>query len=100
MKPNTDGRSRVEPALWLAALTLAAAALYLGGLTVFSVWSARSGVPWRDQWTYIEDAKQILAHDWPRLWYCYWGRRYVSVRVINVIVVSLFSRLNSPVVAF
>jgi hypothetical protein len=92
-------RPRIERTLWVAALAALLAAVCLAAVNVFSVWTARTEVPWRDQWTYLEDAKQILAHDWPRLWYCYWGGRYVSVRAITVATVNLFSKLNMPVIA-
>lgn len=84
--------------LWLLAITATAGALYLSGLTVWSVWVTRSQVPWRDQWTYLEDAREILAHHWGRLWYSYWGHRPVIVRLVTLANVRFFSGLNSPVV--
>jgi hypothetical protein len=83
--------------IWAGAGVLAASTLYLNGITVWSVWTARSEVPWRDQWTYLEDAKSILGGAWPRLWYSYWGNRLVMTRLITLLDVRLFSGLNTPI---
>ena len=49
--------------IWSAAGVLVVATVYLNGITFWSVWSARSEVPWRDQWSYFDDAKAIRAED-------------------------------------
>lgn len=82
------------------AFGLTALALYLTGVMVYTVWAAKSEVPWRDQWTFLEDVRRILAHDWGRLWYCYWGARSVAVRVLTLASVEVFGRLNAPSVIF
>jgi hypothetical protein len=92
------GRLRAEKIIWPLALGLVLISLYLSGVTIFSAWTARSEVPWRDQWTFLDDSKQILAHNWGRLWYCYWGGRYVMTRVVTLLSVVLFSKLNSPII--
>ncbi len=83
--------------LWPVAGLLAGIALYLSGITVWTVWIARSEVPWRDQWTFLDDAREILAHRWTRLWYSYWGHRPVMTRLLQVLDIRWFSGLNTPV---
>ncbi len=74
-------------------------ALYLSGLTIWSVWTSRSEVPWRDQWIWLQDARDISAHHWHSLWYPYWGHRPVIARVMALAGVRFFSGLNTPMVA-
>jgi hypothetical protein len=83
--------------IWTAAGCSLALALYLSGLTVWSVWTAKSEVPWRDQWTFLDDARAILAHEWSRLWYTYWGHRPVIARLVTLLDVRWFSGLNTPI---
>jgi hypothetical protein len=73
--------------------------LFLAGITIWSVWTARSEVPWRDQWIFLDDARRIMAHDWGRLWYCYWGHRPVVARLVTLLDVRFFRGLNTPVIA-
>lgn len=56
-------------------------------------------MPWRDQWTYLDDAREIMAHHWARLWYSYWGHRVVISRLVAVLDVRFFAGLSSPVLA-
>lgn len=85
--------------LWPIAWACAALALYLTAVTLWTVWTARSEVPWRDQWTYLDDAREILAHNWSRLWYSYWGHRVVISRLAAVADVRFFDGLSSPILA-
>lgn len=91
--------ARRDRSLWVVAIMLAALAVCLSGLTLWTVWVARSEVPWRDQWTYLDDARAIMAHRWARLWYSYWGHRVVTARVVTLLDVLYFKGLSSPVLA-
>ena len=100
MEPAGNGvGERWNRRLWLVAWALTGIALYLTGLTLWTVWVARSEVPWRDQWTYIDDAREIMAHHWSRLWYSYWGHRIVISRLFAVLDVRFWKTLSSPVLA-
>lgn len=91
--------ARRERWLWVVAIAMAALAVCLTGLTLWTVWVARSEVPWRDQWTYLDDAREIMGHHWARLWYSYWGHRVVTARLVTLVDVLYFRGLSSPVLA-
>jgi hypothetical protein len=84
-----------------AVAVLIAVTAYLNWMTLWTLWTAASEVPWRDQWTYLDDARSILqGHDaLNRLWYCFWGHRLVMTRLITALDVRFFSGLNTPIVA-
>ncbi|MGA2713150.1 MAG: hypothetical protein ABSG41_08580 [Bryobacteraceae bacterium] len=99
MEPAPPAGQR-DRCLWTVAYGLTAIALYLSGITLWTVWTARSEVPWRDQWIYLDDAKEIMAHVWPRLWYSYWGHRPVIARLAMLLDVRFLAGLSSPVLVF
>jgi hypothetical protein len=87
--------------LWAAAIAAVIGTAYLNWITLWTVWTAKSEVPLRDQWPFLDDARAILAgHDvFSRLWACYWGHRPVVARLITLADVQWFSGGNAPLIA-
>lgn len=83
--------------LWPIAWAFAVLTAFLAGATFWSVWTGRSEVPWRDQWVFLDDARQILRHDWQRLWYSYWGHRPVVARLVTLLNLEVFSGRNTSI---
>src|SRR4051794_24498387 len=82
----------------LSILTLAAITAFTPALTIWSVWTAKTEVPWRDQWKFLNDARQIQTHHWPSLWYAYWGHRPVIARLATLFGLTFFPTLNTPLI--
>jgi hypothetical protein len=99
--PNV-GRQKLRRWAVPAVVALAAVTLYLNWITIWTVWSSKSEVPWRDQWVYLDDVKSILAGSIfsTSLWYPYWGHRLVITRLITLLDVRFFSGFNTPILAF
>jgi len=100
---SAKGAERVDHARWLwpaAAISVAVTA-YLNWITVSTIWTAKSEIPLRDQWPFLDDVRAILAGEHPasRLWSCYWGHRPVITRLITLADVRWFFGSNTPLIA-
>ena len=97
-KPPGERQSRW---IWAAAIAAIIGTAYLNWITLWTVWTAKSGVPLRDQWPFLDDARAMLAGNdvFSTLWACYWGHRPVVARLITLADVRWFSGSNAPLIA-